>query len=93
MELPMTGPEVIAAAEDAIFTVVVISAPLLIVGLVVGVAVSLIQALTQIQEMTLAYVPKILATFLAILITLPFMAEAANKQFSRMTAQIVRNTH
>ncbi len=39
MELAMTGPEVIAAAEEAIFTVVLISAPLLIVGLVVGVAV------------------------------------------------------
>lgn len=85
----MTGPEVIAAAEDAIFTVVMISAPLLIVGTIVGVVVSLLQALTQIQEMTLAYVPKILATFLVFLISLPFMAEAANKQFLRMTAQIM----
>ena len=45
------------------WTIVVVSSPLMIVGLVVGVAVSLVQALTQIQEQTLVFVPKILAIF------------------------------
>ena len=47
----------------------------MLVGLVVGVAISLVQALTQIQEMTLVFVPKILAIFVAILIALPFMGD------------------
>ena len=74
-------------------TIVAISAPLLIVGTVVGVAVSLFQALTQIQEQTLVQTPKILATFLTFLIALPFMAEASHKQFLRMVAQIIAPTN
>lgn len=84
----MTGPEVIEAARDAILTVVLISAPLLIVGTVVGIAVSLFQALTQIQEMTLIYVPKIIATFVIFLFALPFMADASQRQFLRMVEHI-----
>lgn len=84
----MTGVEVTEAARDAIFTVVVISAPLLIVGTMVGVAASLFQALTQIQEMTLIYVPKIIATFVIFLFALPFMADASHRQFLRVVAQI-----
>lgn len=88
-EIALTGLEVIEAAEDAIFMVVVVSAPLMILGLVVGVGVSLFQALTQIQEMTLVNVPKIVATFLALLVYLPFMAETMNNHMARMMAQIV----
>ena len=75
----MTGPEVLDVARDAILTLVIVAAPLMLVGLVVGVAISLFQALTQIQEMTLVFVPKILAIFVAMLIALPFMADAARK--------------
>lgn len=85
----MTGLEVINAAQDAILTIVVVFAPLMIVGIAVGVAVSLFQALTQIQELTLGFVPKILATFAAILIALPFMAETMNNQFLRTITQII----
>lgn len=85
----MTGAEVIASAQDALFTVVIISAPLLAVGAIVGVAVSLLQALTQIQEQTLIYVPKILATFLMFLVALPFMADVSYHQFLRVTARIL----
>ena len=73
----MTGPEVLDVARDAIVTLVLVSAPLMLVGLVVGVVISLFQALTQIQEMTLVFVPKILAIFVAMLLALPFMADAA----------------
>ena len=71
----MTGPEVLDVARDAIVTLVLVASPLMLVGLVVGVVISLFQALTQIQEMTLVFVPKILAIFIAMLIALPFMAD------------------
>ena len=50
-----------------------ISAPILIAGLVVGVIVSLVQAVTQIQEQTLSFIPKIAAMFVAAIITLPWV--------------------
>ena len=72
----MTGAETLDVARDAIWTIVVVSSPLMVVGLVVGVVVSLFQALTQIQEQTLVFVPKILAIFVTLLLALPFMADA-----------------
>jgi flagellar biosynthesis protein FliQ len=84
----MTGPEVLDVARDAIITLLLVSAPLMLVGLIVGVAVSLLQALTQIQETTLVFVPKILAIFLALLIALPFMADVLHSNFLRLTAHI-----
>jgi flagellar biosynthesis protein FliQ len=85
----MTGPEVLDVARDAIMTLVIVSAPLMLVGLVVGVAISLLQALTQIQEMTLVFVPKILAIFIAMLIALPFMGDAMQQHMTRLAARII----
>jgi flagellar biosynthetic protein FliQ len=84
----MTGPEVLDVARDAIITLVVVSAPVMIVGLVVGVGISLLQALTQIQEMTLAFVPKILAIFISLLVALPFMAEKLHAEMLRIAARV-----
>ena len=84
----MTGPEVMDVARDAIETLLLVAAPLMLVGLVVGVAISLLQALTQIQETTLVFVPKILAIFLAMLVALPFMADALHSNFLRIAAHI-----
>jgi flagellar biosynthetic protein FliQ len=84
----MTGPEVLDVARDSIETLLLVSAPLMLVGLVVGVVISLLQALTQIQESTLVFVPKILAIFIAMLIALPFMADALHANFLRITAHI-----
>ena len=84
----MTGPDVLDVARDAIFTLVLVSSPLMLVGLVVGVAISLLQALTQIQEMTLVFVPKILAIFIAMLVALPFMADVMQGQMTRLAARI-----
>jgi flagellar biosynthesis protein FliQ len=84
----MNGPEVLDVARDAIVTLLLVAAPLMLVGLIVGVAVSLLQALTQIQETTLVFVPKILAIFLALLIALPFMADVLHASFLRITAHI-----
>ena len=85
----MTGPDVLDVARDAILTLVIVSSPLMIVGLVVGVVISLFQALTQIQETTLVFVPKILAIFLAMLIALPFMADALQAEMLRISARII----
>jgi flagellar biosynthetic protein FliQ len=84
----MTGPEVLDVARDSIMTLVLVSSPLMLVGLIVGVVISLFQALTQIQEMTLVFVPKILAIFIALLIALPFMADLLNSHMARLAARI-----
>jgi flagellar biosynthesis protein FliQ len=85
----MTGPEVLDVAREAIYTLIIVSAPVMLVGLAVGVAISLLQALTQIQEMTLAFVPKILAIFVSLLIALPFMADKLHAEMLRIAARIV----
>ncbi|MEL7608370.1 MAG: flagellar biosynthesis protein FliQ [Bacillota bacterium] len=64
----MEQAQVIKVMQDAISTVMVVSAPMLIVGIVVGVIVSIFQATTQINEQSLAFVPKIIAIFLALLV-------------------------
>ena len=69
----MTGAEVLDVGRDAIWLTIQLSAPVLIVGLVVGVAIGLMQALTQIQEATLVFAPKIVAVFISLLIFLPLM--------------------
>ena len=84
----MTGPEVLDVARDSIYTMVLVSSPLMLVGLGVGVVISLFQALTQIQEMTLVFVPKILAIFIAMLIVLPFMAHAMQGHMMRLAVHI-----
>jgi flagellar biosynthetic protein FliQ len=71
----MDGPLVLDLARQGIWVLVIVSAPMMIVGLLVGVVIALFQALTQIQEMTLVFVPKILAIFATMLIALPFMGE------------------
>jgi flagellar biosynthetic protein FliQ len=81
----MTGPETLDVARDALWTIVIVSSP----RLVVGVIVSLFQALTQIQEQTLVYVPKILAIFATMLLALPFMADALHSHMMRISSRII----
>ena len=71
----MTPEFVIGFARQAIELTLLISLPMLGVGLVVGLAVSIIQAATQIQEMTLSFIPKIVAIFTALLISFPWMLD------------------
>ena len=85
----MTGPEVLDVARDSIVTLVLASSPLMLVGLAIGVAISLFQALTQIQEMTLVFVPKILAIFVAMLLLLPWMADLLQSHMARTAARII----
>ena len=70
----MNGAEVLDVARDAIFVLLRVSGPLMLVALVTGVTIALFQAITQIQEMTLTFVPKILALFASLLVFLPYMS-------------------
>jgi flagellar biosynthetic protein FliQ len=65
--------KIIGFARGAIETTLLLSLPLLLVGMVVGLVVSIFQSVTQIQEMTLSFVPKIIAVFLALLVFGPWM--------------------
>lgn len=85
----MSGSEVLDVARDSIWTLILVSSPMMLIGLLVGVVISLFQALTQIQEMTLVFVPKILAIFATMLLALPFMADSLHAHMLRLTARIV----
>ena len=71
----MTPEFVIGFAQEAVKMVILIAAPMLGLGLIVGIIVSIFQAATQIQEMTLTFVPKILAVFLGLMLFAPWMLE------------------
>ncbi len=69
----MTEVEVLEISRDAIFTLLKVVTPILSVALFVGLIIGIFQALTQIQEMTLAFVPKIVSVFVALILLFPFM--------------------
>jgi len=69
----VTESELIDLARSGMLVMVKVAAPPLLAGLAIGLLVSLFQALTQIQEMTLTFVPKVLTVLLVLLIFLPFM--------------------
>lgn len=71
----MTESMFIELLQDAIWLIVLLSAPLLIINLVVGLGISIFQAVTQIQESTLTFVPKILASFLILILAGPWMTQ------------------
>ncbi|MBT2642602.1 MULTISPECIES: flagellar biosynthesis protein FliQ [Bacillaceae] len=85
----MTSEGVISIAERGIYTVLMISGPLLILALVVGLIVSIFQATTQIQEQTLAFVPKIVAVLVGVVFfgpwMLSYMLSYATEIFSNLT--------
>ncbi len=85
----MTGPETLDVARDAIWTIVLVSGPLMVVGLIVGVVISLVQALTQVQEQSLVFVPKILAVFATMMLTLPFMGDTLSSYMLRISSRII----
>ncbi|MBE8954783.1 MAG: flagellar biosynthesis protein FliQ [Quinella sp. 2Q5] len=78
----MSGDLVIQIGQEALMVVLLVSAPMLGLGLTVGLAVSVFQATTSIQEQTLAFIPKIIAVFVAILIFGPWMLRIMVEFFS-----------
>ena len=84
----MNGAEVLDVGRDAIWLTIQLCAPVLIVGLVVGVGIGLMQALTQIQEATLVYAPKIIAIFVSLLLFLPLMGSLMGGFMRNIAARI-----
>lgn len=84
----MTEDMIIDVVRAGLVTVVLTSAPPLILGLVVGLTVSIFQAVTSIQEATLAFVPKILAVLCSILIFGPFMLNKVESLFIELYSNI-----
>ena len=77
----MSGDLVVQLGQEALFIVMIVAAPMLGLGLIVGLMVSVFQATTSIQEQTLAFIPKIIAVFVAILIFGPWMLRIMRRFF------------
>lgn len=85
----MNAVDFIEVSRDGIMVMLQIGAPVMLVALIIGLAISLVQALTQIQEMTLAFVSKILVIFLSMLVFLPFMTTTLTTFSQRLFDRIV----
>lgn len=85
----MSGEAVLDLAREGIWVMILVAAPMMIVGLLVGVVIALFQALTQIQEMTLVFVPKILSIFIVMLLALPFMGATLGTYMQRIADMII----
>ncbi len=85
----MNGTEAIEIGRETIYVMLKVGAPIMLMALAVGLAIALFQALTSIQEMTLTFVPKIVAIFLSLLIALPFMAGALGALTENLMARVV----
>ncbi len=85
----MSELEVLDVGRDAIFTLLKVISPVMGVALAMGLLISLFQALTQMQEVTLSFVPKIVAVFLSLVLFLPFMLttllEFSQRQLDRVS--------
>jgi flagellar biosynthetic protein FliQ len=84
----MTGALVLDIARDGIVTYLKAGAPLMLVALAIGLAISILQALTQVQEQTLVFVPKIIVVSAAMLLLLPFMGDALASYMERVAVRI-----
>lgn len=85
----MNATDVLEISREAIWVMLKIAAPLMLTALIVGLVISLVQALTQIQEQTLVFVPKILAIFATMLVALPFMGDLMNGIMGRIMSKVV----
>jgi flagellar biosynthetic protein FliQ len=79
----------IEVSREGLIVMLKIGAPIMLIALTTGLSISLVQALTQIQEMTLAFVPKILVIFLSLLLFLPFMMTTMTTFTQRLFDRIV----
>ena len=85
----MNEAEAMELMQFAFSVLIKASAPMIITAMVVGTLIALLQALTQIQEMTLVFVPKIVAIFIAMIIALPFMGQAMGGFMDRIADRII----
>lgn len=85
----MTGADVLDITRDSLFTLLLVAGPLLLVALVVGFSIGLLQALTQIQEATLTFVPKLIAMVLVFILTAPLMGRLFGGLMERLAQRII----
>ncbi len=84
----MEAAEAIDVARAGVVVILKLASPVMLLALVVGLSVSLFQALTQVQEMTLSFVPKILVIFTSVLVFLPFMLATLSAYMQGLTDRI-----
>ena len=84
----MTPQYVIEIGREAIYLMLLVSAPMLLAGLVVGIGISILQAVTQIHEVTLTFIPKIIAVTGALIITLPWIMQQIIDFMTRLMMDI-----
>lgn len=85
----MSETDTVELAREAILVLLQVSGPLMLISLAVGLVISIIQAVTQIQEVTLTFVPKIVIMFVALLVLLPFMLSALSGFTERVMDKII----
>jgi flagellar biosynthesis protein FliQ len=85
----METADVFQVCHEAIYALIIISAPAMLTALVVGLVIGLLQAITQIQEATLTFVPKILAVFLILAVSMSFMLQTLTDLHNRLQDRIV----
>lgn len=85
----MTSADALSIAREAIIVALKLGAPAMLLALAVGLAISFFQALTQIQEMTLTFVPKMVVILLSLLFFLPFMLSTLSSFTESLMGRIV----
>ncbi len=85
----MNGEQVLDVAREAIYALLFASLPLMLVALGVGLIISIFQSLTQLQEMTLTFVPKIIFVFIGLFVLLPYMVDQLAVLTTSMADKIV----
>jgi flagellar biosynthetic protein FliQ len=85
----MSAADTLVLAQAAMFLVLTVAGPMMIASLIVGVLIGLVQALTQIQEMTLTFVPKIFVMGVVMIMTLPMIGQALSTFMAEISARVV----
>lgn len=85
----MTEADAIDVAREAVLVLLTMTVPIMLIALGVGLTIALFQALTQLQEMTLVFVPKILVVFASLLLLLPFMLATITTFFDGLADKII----
>ncbi len=86
----MSPADILSISQEAIYVLLKVAGPLLLVSLVTGLVIAFVQALTQIQEMTLTFVPKIIVTFGLLLFLSPFISKTLNSYMDQIFNMIVK---
>lgn len=85
----MNETDTLEVIREAVIVLLQVAGPVMLISLLVGLIISLFQALTQIQEMTLTFVPKIVVVFISLLLLFPFMLSTMTSFMERMVDRII----